>query len=639
MQYGGRSALESSVHPKLPDASDLHDLAKFSKVLQELNVEHERLLVSLRLRCERQRLLEEEVARLRLHPQGVSTNVPSGSCNSVNEWSRSEEVDFVGAGKECVAGVGRELVTGAIIGKQNGRTISFVGGINHRSTSGASDSPVNQHSNCTILDQFSMILGYKHSRVRVITWSNQLDSFKKLDKNMLMHRFVRSQAFDLFCVSAIILNALMLGVGAEYSARRQPLNPFNLPKWYKDMDAAFTVWFVLELLMRIASSGRSFLTGEDWSWNWFDLTVVTLDVLEKAILASFSDFDSSFSNFTAVRILRVLRITRAVRLVKLVRVFRELRMMVYSILKSAPSLCWSMLIIIMIIYVFCLFVVQNVSDYLFNEGPDVLNYEKLRDHWGSLSNGHYTLYQVMTGGISWGEVSNPLISIHWTNGLVIAFFVFFTVIVVSNIITGIFVEVAIQSAQSDREEVISEELHSKKSTCSQLKTIFEDADTDGSGTITIEEFECHLRDRRVRAHLASLGLEVDKAQGLFRLLDMDDSGSIGLEEFVIGCMRLKGGAKSIDLVTLMYENKRLLAQFRALIDTIKGQLPTEAAHLEGIPRQRSSGHWVFREKAPRVGVPGPKNPESLTVAAAAATSLAADGENVVERPRGASHRL
>merc|ERR1740121_432645 len=311
--------------------------------------------------------------------------------------------------------------------------------------------------------------------------------------------------------------------------------------------------------------------------------------------------------------------------------------MVYSILRSAPSLCWSMLVIIMIIYIFCIFMVQNVSEYLFQEGPDVNNYEKLQDHWGSLTEGHYTLYQVMTGGISWGEVSNPLITIHWSNGVVIAFFVFFTVLVVSNIITGIFVDVAIQGAQNDREEAISEELHSKKNTAWRLKTIFKEADTDCSGAITFEEFERHLSDRRVRAHLASLGLEVDKAEGLFRLLDMDDSGSIGLEEFVIGCMRLKGGAKSIDLVTLMYENKRLLAQFRALIDTLKGHMSIDAAHLEAIPP--SSAHWVFRGKETRVNDPSTKCPEGRTVSTTAATRLAADDEGTLETIGGGGSSL
>merc|ERR1712224_483211 len=88
--------------------------------------------------------------------------------------------------------------------------------------------------------------------------------------------------------------------------------------------------------------------------------------------------------------------------------------------------------------------------------------------------------------------------------------------------------------------------------------VFREADIDGSGTITADELVQHLGNTVVLAHLHTLGLEVHEAVGLFRLLDVDESHEVSIDEFVVGCMRLKGGAKSIDLATLMYENKKML---------------------------------------------------------------------------------
>jgi len=562
---------QGSSRAEQPGAEQMDELTTFSKALQQLCVEHDRLLAAFGVRCERQRLLEEEVARLRLHTQTVSTDIPTGAGDHVGECSRGND-DKQGC----------EPVTGGGVAMPQFRT---------GATADSSQLAVEETN--TIENQFTMMMGNPSTKSPHSVFGS-IGGISTRSQDLSMVSFVQSQHFNLFCAAAIVLNALLLGLGVEYAAQGLPRDPLDLPFWYKSLDMAFTIWFVLELSMRIVCSGRNFLIGEGWSWNWLDLIVVTLDVLEKAVLASLADSGSSLRNITSVRILRTLRITRAIRVIKVVHRFRELRIMVYSILRSASSFCWSMLIIIIIIYIFSIFMVQSVSEYLFREGPDVHNYDKLRDHWGSLTEGHYTLFQVMTGGISWGEVSNPVITIHWSNGLVIAFFVFFTVLVVSNIITGIFVDVAIQGALNDREEAISEELHSKKNTCWRLKAIFEEADTDGSGAITFDEFERHLSDRRVRAHLASLGIEVDKAEGLFRLLDMDDSNSIGLQEFVIGCLRLKGGAKAIDLVTLMYENKRLLGQFRALFDTLKRQLSIGVAHHEAIPPP--CDHWIFRSK-------------------------------------------
>ena len=42
---------------------------------------------------------------------------------------------------------------------------------------------------------------------------------------------------------------------------------------------------------------------------------------------------------------------------------------------------------------------------------------------------------------------------------------------------------------------------------------------------------------------------------------MNGSDSVNIDEFIFGCTRLEGSAKTIDMVTLMYENKRLADKF------------------------------------------------------------------------------
>merc|ERR1712107_826755 len=55
------------------------------------------------------------------------------------------------------------------------------------------------------------------------------------------------------------------------------------------------------------------------------------------------------------------------------------------------------------------------------------------------------------------------------------------------------------------------------------------------------------------------GISVSEAWGLFRLLDLDNSGGVDIHEFTMGCLRLKGEARTIDVATMMYENKRVIA--------------------------------------------------------------------------------
>merc|ERR1712151_48339 len=84
----------------------------------------------------------------------------------------------------------------------------------------------------------------------------------------------------------------------------------------------------------------------------------------------------------------------------------------------------------------------------------------------------------------------------------------------------------------------------------------EEGDTDGGGEICRREFKALFADQRVRAWLAEMGLDVREAEGLFSLLD-DGDGLISFDEFISGVLRLRGGAKTLDLATLLLENKKI----------------------------------------------------------------------------------
>merc|ERR1711879_76050 len=90
-----------------------------------------------------------------------------------------------------------------------------------------------------------------------------------------------------------------------------------------------------------------------------------------------------------------------------------------------------------------------------------------------------------------------------------------------------------------------------------IRTVFNDSDQDGSGQVTLDEFENLLKDHEMKAYLDAIGIDSSEAYGLFRLLDDDGSGTISVDEFVSGLLRVKGAAKSVDMVMLLYENRKL----------------------------------------------------------------------------------
>mmetsp|Transcript_21150 Transcript_21150/g.49136 ORF Transcript_21150/g.49136 Transcript_21150/m.49136 type:complete len:645 (+) Transcript_21150:67-2001(+) len=379
---------------------------------------------------------------------------------------------------------------------------------------------------------------------------------------------VKRQAFDVVSCTVIILNAFLLGIETELGLENA-LNgkePDDLPAVYGILNRVFTAWFMTELCMRFFAQGpREFVAGEEWTWNLFDAFVVFTDFLDVALsstLAFESREGTLVQNLAVVRMLRIMRLTRAIRIVRLIRFFKSLRMMVYSVLLSTSSLLWSLLMLLLTICIFSIYFVQIVSYHLHTVNPLPSADSSIRSLFGSLGMTCYTLYLAVSGGISWGEVGQPLFDIDWFHGMVLCFFTFFTTFALLNIITGIFVDTAIRSAESDKDYVIQETLHSTKRSLEELRQLFIIADLDRSGSITLPELEAQLRKKEVGAHLRSIGIEVGQARSLFKLLDLDGSGEITIEEFVCGCMRLKGAAKSLDLATIMYENRRMAEQWR-----------------------------------------------------------------------------
>merc|ERR1719382_246796 len=89
-----------------------------------------------------------------------------------------------------------------------------------------------------------------------------------------------------------------------------------------------------------------------------------------------------------------------------------------------------------------------------------------------------------------------------------------------------------------------------------------------------------------------LGLDPYEARGLFLLLDIDGSGEVDIEEFCCGCLRLKGGAKTVDLVTLMYETKRLAKQIGNLFKKSNAKLERLFDSLQHMPTEDRDGIYI-----------------------------------------------
>jgi len=120
----------------------------------------------------------------------------------------------------------------------------------------------------------------------------------------------------------------------------------------------------------------------------------------------------------------------------------------------------------------------------------------------------------------------------------------------------------------DKQLIVEEEQERLRRYCEEIKGFFRQADLDNSGTLCWEEFVKYLHDDKVKAYFQTLELDISQAHVLFMLLDSDESDEVAIDEFVDGCMRLKGQARSIDVNFLLYEVEKTLVKVESFSQSV-----------------------------------------------------------------------
>merc|ERR1740130_311804 len=82
-----------------------------------------------------------------------------------------------------------------------------------------------------------------------------------------------------------------------------------------------------------------------------------------------------------------------------------------------------------------------------------------------------------------------------------------------------------------------------------MDRFFREADESGDGFLTLEDFETMTADPGVKMWLAAKDFDIGNVKLVFELLD-DGDHRLTAEEVVHGVARLKGTARSLDIITL-----------------------------------------------------------------------------------------
>mmetsp|Transcript_30190 Transcript_30190/g.65988 ORF Transcript_30190/g.65988 Transcript_30190/m.65988 type:complete len:614 (-) Transcript_30190:83-1924(-) len=380
-----------------------------------------------------------------------------------------------------------------------------------------------------------------------------------------MRTIVRTNSFELFFAMAILLNSAMIGIEVDYSSK----NPnTTATMFFYICQVLFTLVFTVEFLCRVIADGMTYyFCSKDWMWNWFDACILSACIFETVVLTieTKSEEMSNMDNLSVIRMLRITRILRTFRATRAIRVVSALRTLVFSIIHTLKSLVWAMALLVMDMYLYGIVFTEAAADYIGRGGG---KYEEAMDEfWGDLLTSIFTLFKSICGGLSWHEAVRPLGDAHALLVILFATYVAFTYFAVLNVVTGFFCHSAIETAERDPDMIAHRLMERRQDYAEKLRKLFRSVDEDGSGAITVEELEKLLTDRSLQANFEALGLDTQDAWTLFKLFDKDRTNSIEVEEFVEGCIRLRGSAKGIDIAKLTDDQLADLSMSTRILET------------------------------------------------------------------------
>ncbi|CAK0872792.1 unnamed protein product [Prorocentrum cordatum] len=374
-----------------------------------------------------------------------------------------------------------------------------------------------------------------------------------------VHDFVSRPLYELAQVMLFFLDAVLVVWEMQHAAYRAASGPNHGAGGIEDA-LLLTVLMniscacvVVDQLLKLA--GGKFDEALGVGWQSFHVLVAVTQLIQTIgqhshmHQRSWSQFRVGLAMLSTLRLGRVLSLVLVSRVIRQHRFFRELRIMVHALAGVLKVLLWSSLLIFTIILMFGTVLSEGTLALLLRSQPDGVP-PSLQLRFGSLFDAVLTLFQSMSGGVDWEQVWLDLGALGWSYRGVYLLFICFSLSVLLNVVTAVFIESTMARSMNDRGLVVQNEVLEKQDFLRSMRKIFQELDTDFDGTITMEEMQNKMMDPEIGAYFTQLGVNPDQVGKLFFLLDRDKSGTLDQDEFLFGCLKFQGDAKSLDIAVI-----------------------------------------------------------------------------------------
>lgn len=411
---------------------------------------------------------------------------------------------------------------------------------------------------------------------------------------LFLYALVRSQRFDAAIGIVILLNSITIGLESSFELAGYDTFVFVV------LENIFLCVYVAELGIRFYAQRWACLRN---GWVQFDVLLVGLGVLTTwimdpvmFILKASNDgaIDNIQGAMAPIMVLRVLRLFRLARALRLLVQFKTLWMLVRGLLTSAGTICYTFLLIFVLLYVASCLVMELVTKPG-RESDDEDMRRMVKDYWSNLFHIMMTLMQFVTfDGPS--SIYAPMMH---KNPLLVFFFVPFILvcsIALMNLVTAVIVEGALEQSKQDKDVQAEYKRAEIKKLIPKLLEMFHELDADGNGTLTLDEITDAPED--LKQQLVHF-LNAENLAELFDMIDIDGSGEVNIDEFCDGISKLASSETPVEFIRILKQlgtvrqnqqhmRKQILGVMKAQQRIVERLDQLEVAH------ERRSREMLFR---------------------------------------------
>lgn len=256
---------------------------------------------------------------------------------------------------------------------------------------------------------------------------------------------------------------------------------------------------------------------------------------------------------------------RLLRLVKTAEMFDTLMLMVGAIKSSFAVVFWGFCLIGGILIIMSMGLQSEMENIILDESLPTETRHDAFNFFGTFTRSCLSLFEVILG--NWV----PLARFMATNMgefwayfiLILRIFVDFSVV---RVVSAVIMHETFRCASLDDELMIQTKARAQSKFAYKMKMLFDEADSTGDGTISLDEFKDIVGDQRVRTWLAAMDLNVRDPVGVFSYLVSKETfrhqtltghEEVSFEDLISGLARLRGQSLSCDVLSLMADMKVL----------------------------------------------------------------------------------